>query len=89
MGHGLSLNEARFGIWENDVTVIFEIDGADLDVLVKRGNPTCEDVGQGGPMLNYLRFLAVEVNVPSPPTPKSPATLLCHAKPAMRPGKNR
>jgi len=59
MGHGLSLNEARFGIWENDVTVIFEIDGADLDVLVKRGNPTCEDVGQGGPMLNYLRFLAV------------------------------
>ena len=59
IGHGLSLNEARFGVWENDVTIITEIDGADLDVLVKRGNPTCEDIGQEEPMLNYLRFLAI------------------------------
>jgi len=57
IGHGLSINEARFGIWVSDVTVLTDLDAADLDDLIEEGNEDCEDLSQGEPLLNYLRYL--------------------------------
>ena len=59
IGHGLSISEARFGIWVSDVTVLTDLDAADLDDLIEEGNEDCKDLSQGEPLLNYLRFLVI------------------------------
>ena len=59
IGNGLSINEARFGIWVSDVSVLTDLDAADLDDLLEEGNEDCEDLSQGEPLLNYLRFLVI------------------------------
>ena len=43
----------------SDVSVLTDLDAADLDDLLEEGNEDCEDLSQGEPLLNYLRFLVI------------------------------
>lgn len=58
IGYGLSIGNARFGVWVSDVTVLRDLDSADLDDLIEEGNEDCVDLSQGEPLLNYLRSWA-------------------------------
>ena len=52
------MNETRFGVWVSDVTVLSDLEAADLDDLIEEGNVACGDLGNQEPLLNYLRRLA-------------------------------
>lgn len=58
IGYSLSIDKARFGVWVSDVTVLRDLDSADLDDLIEDGNEDCVDLSQGEPLLNYLRSWA-------------------------------
>ena len=55
IGYGLSINNTRFGVWVNDVTVLSDLDATALDDLIENSNPTCGDLANEEPLLNYLR----------------------------------
>ncbi|CAK8991445.1 unnamed protein product [Durusdinium trenchii] len=57
IGYGLSMNETRFGVWVSDVTVLSDLEAADLDDLIEEGNVACGDLGNQEPLLNYLRYM--------------------------------
>ena len=58
IGYGLAINKTRFGVWVSDVTVLSDLEIATMNDLIENENPSCEDLGNREPLLNYLRSLA-------------------------------
>jgi len=65
IGFGMSIDEALFGVWVSDVSVLTDLDASDLDDLIEEGNEDCEDMITQVPMLNHLRFLLSNESIQS------------------------
>eukprot|EP00913_Durusdinium_trenchii_P028852 g27053.t1 len=56
IGYGSSINQTRFGLWESEVSVLSDIAAMSHPELVQASNPSCGDLANQEPLLNYLRY---------------------------------
>lgn len=56
IGYGLNQNDAKYGLWMNDVDLLSDLTLLSLADSIDLFNSDCGDSGDGGPMLHYLRF---------------------------------
>ena len=57
---GAIVNNSRFGLWVNSVSVLSDLAVTSLDSLVDSSNQACGDLANEEPMLNYLRVLVAQ-----------------------------
>lgn len=50
--------DSSYGFWVNNVKLLSDVSDLDLDEMVDAGNPSCGDIGNTEPMINYLRHWA-------------------------------
>ena len=57
IGYGMSVADARYGVWVTDVSVLHDLEATDLDDLLE-DNEDCEDLLEDGnrALLNHLRY---------------------------------
>ena len=60
---GAIVNNSRFGLWVNSVSVLSDLSLTSLDSLVDSSNQACGDLAHEEPMLNYLRVLVGKYEV--------------------------